>query len=127
MQRLISLSLLVVAIGCSNGGNAPGGVGGASGASGLGGTTGDAGTGAGGASGGAGGANGAGGTGGVNACGSTTCPAGQVCCNASCGLCTAPGGSCIEKVCSDLRYYYTCGRLVCNPSQPRADASAPST
>jgi len=32
-------------------------------------------------------------------CGSVTCPTGQVCCNASCGICTAPGGACIQVVC----------------------------
>jgi hypothetical protein len=32
-------------------------------------------------------------------CGSTTCPSGQVCCNASCGICTPPGYSCIQLAC----------------------------
>jgi len=31
----------------------------------------------------------------VAMCGPTVCPAGQVCCNASCGICTPPGGACI--------------------------------
>lgn len=35
------------------------------------------------------------------ACGAVTCGAGQVCCNASCGICTAPGETCTEQVCSD--------------------------
>jgi len=33
------------------------------------------------------------------ACGSTNCPSGQVCCNSSCGICTDPGGVCIQMVC----------------------------
>jgi hypothetical protein len=33
------------------------------------------------------------------ACGSKTCPEGQVCCNASCGLCAPPGGACIQIAC----------------------------
>jgi hypothetical protein len=32
-------------------------------------------------------------------CGKNTCPAGQVCCNASCGICTPPGGVCIQIAC----------------------------
>jgi hypothetical protein len=35
------------------------------------------------------------------ACGSTICPSGQVCCNASCGICTEPGGVCIQLACVD--------------------------
>ncbi|HEY8427119.1 MAG TPA: hypothetical protein VIL20_02045 [Sandaracinaceae bacterium] len=34
-------------------------------------------------------------------CGPVTCAAGQVCCNASCGLCLEPGGSCTGQECSD--------------------------
>jgi hypothetical protein len=37
-------------------------------------------------------------TGGV-ACGPKTCPAGQVCCNESCGICTDPGGFCTQQFC----------------------------
>jgi hypothetical protein len=33
------------------------------------------------------------------ACGSKTCPSGQVCCNASCGICTPPDGACTQQVC----------------------------
>jgi hypothetical protein len=32
-------------------------------------------------------------------CGPTVCPVGQVCCNASCGICTEPGGVCIQIAC----------------------------
>lgn len=34
-------------------------------------------------------------------CGPVTCGAGEVCCNASCGFCTPPGGSCTEQACID--------------------------
>ena len=32
-------------------------------------------------------------------CGPVTCDVGQVCCNASCGLCTALGASCSQALC----------------------------
>jgi hypothetical protein len=32
-------------------------------------------------------------------CGDQTCGAGLVCCNASCGICTPPGGVCIQIAC----------------------------
>lgn len=32
-------------------------------------------------------------------CGDTTCDTGQVCCNASCGICTPPDGACIQIAC----------------------------
>jgi hypothetical protein len=35
------------------------------------------------------------------ACGSATCATGQVCCNASCGICTPPGGACIQIACDN--------------------------
>jgi len=34
-------------------------------------------------------------------CGRATCAAGQVCCNASCGICTPPGGACIQLACAE--------------------------
>ncbi len=34
-------------------------------------------------------------------CGKNTCAAGQTCCNASCGICTAPGNVCIQMFCPD--------------------------
>ncbi len=34
-------------------------------------------------------------------CGKNTCSGGQVCCNASCGICTEPGGACIQRVCDE--------------------------
>jgi hypothetical protein len=33
-------------------------------------------------------------------CGMNTCNAGDVCCNASCGICTPPGGFCIQLACT---------------------------
>jgi hypothetical protein len=32
-------------------------------------------------------------------CGDVTCAEGQVCCNPSCGICTAPGGACTAQLC----------------------------
>jgi hypothetical protein len=37
------------------------------------------------------------GTGG--SCGSKTCPQGESCCNASCGICAPPGGACTQQAC----------------------------
>lgn len=34
-------------------------------------------------------------------CGKTLCHGSQVCCNASCGICTPPGGACIQLACVD--------------------------
>ena len=38
---------------------------------------------------------------GGEACGAVTCGDGLVCCNASCGICTPPDGSCIAVQCTD--------------------------
>jgi hypothetical protein len=35
----------------------------------------------------------------VETCGNTVCPAGQTCCNASCGICTPPGWACTQIAC----------------------------
>ena len=40
------------------------------------------------------------GTGSGVACGTKTCAAGQICCNASCGICTPPDGVCTQQICS---------------------------
>ena len=118
------------------GGNDAGGRGGTTGNAGTGGgaagTTGAAGSsggrgGAGGATGnagagGRGGASGAGGAGGGLACGPAKCTVGEVCCNASCGVCTPPGAGCSAIVCDPPKYQYTCGQRICNPNQPRVDA-----
>ena len=34
-------------------------------------------------------------------CGATVCGQGMVCCNESCGICTPPGGVCIQIACVD--------------------------
>jgi len=34
-----------------------------------------------------------------SSCGSITCAAGEVCCNASCSLCAAPGAACTQELC----------------------------
>ena len=34
-------------------------------------------------------------------CGDIVCPDGEVCCNASCGICTPPGGVCTQQACDD--------------------------
>jgi hypothetical protein len=34
-----------------------------------------------------------------DACGTITCSYGQVCCNASCGICVPPGGTCTQLAC----------------------------
>jgi hypothetical protein len=34
-------------------------------------------------------------------CGSATCDTGEVCCNASCGICTKPGQGCTKQFCVD--------------------------
>ncbi len=34
-------------------------------------------------------------------CGAKTCPVGQVCCNASCGICTPPDGMCTQQFCEE--------------------------
>jgi hypothetical protein len=36
-------------------------------------------------------------------CGNATCPKDQVCCNASCGICTPPDGACIQIACLPAR------------------------
>jgi hypothetical protein len=35
----------------------------------------------------------------VTPCGDTVCTGGDVCCNASCGICTPPDGACIQIAC----------------------------
>jgi hypothetical protein len=36
------------------------------------------------------------------ACGPTTCASGEVCCNASCGICTPPDGFCTQQACEPV-------------------------
>ena len=35
-------------------------------------------------------------------CGTALCDEGEVCCNSSCGICTKPGGACIQLACARL-------------------------
>jgi hypothetical protein len=49
------------------------------------------------------------------ACGKNTCAVGEVCCNASCGICTAPGGGCTKQLCSD------------DPPPPKGEACGKNT
>jgi hypothetical protein len=100
----------------ATGGSAGAGGGAATGGNaGTGGRGGNAGTGGSPGTGGVGGSAGTGGAGGTRdgatdvpvtsdgpdgvACGQVLCPAGRVCCNASCGICTPPGTACIQIAC----------------------------
>jgi len=47
--------------------------------------------------------------GGGVSCGKNTCSEGEVCCNASCGICTPPDGACIQLACEEN----ACDRTVC--------------
>jgi hypothetical protein len=38
----------------------------------------------------------------AEACGPNTCAVGQVCCNASCGICTEPDGFCTQQACEPV-------------------------
>ena len=49
-------------------------------------------------------------------CGPTICPTGTVCCNESCGICVAPGGSCSELACVDAGLPI-CGATSCGPGE----------
>ncbi len=66
-------------------------------------------------------------------CGSRTCAVGEECCNASCGICVAPGGACTQQACSPVcpavactlacQYGFQkgpdgCEICVCNPPPP---------
>jgi hypothetical protein len=52
-------------------------------------------------------------------CGPVACTGGQVCCNASCGICTEPGASCTNKDCSrpEAPLSELCGPNTCNVGQ----------
>ncbi|NOY90055.1 MAG: hypothetical protein GXP55_02515 [Deltaproteobacteria bacterium] len=53
--------------------------------------------------------------GGSVVCGASTCSGGQVCCNASCGICADPGEGCIAIACTDagLPDAGSCGATTC--------------
>jgi hypothetical protein len=50
-------------------------------------------------------------------CGDRTCGAGTVCCNASCGICTAPGNVCIQIACEPDDRDTTCSTVLCGPGK----------
>jgi hypothetical protein len=53
-------------------------------------------------------------------CGPNTCNVGDVCCNASCGICTAPGESCSQTPCrfgAQVPSNIRCGLSICNTGQ----------
>jgi hypothetical protein len=50
------------------------------------------------------------------ACGNATCPEGTECCNASCGICVSPGGTCIQQVCDPSPP--SCPDVMCTLSCP---------
>jgi hypothetical protein len=56
----------------------------------------------------------------ITMCGPNTCNVGQVCCNASCGTCVAPGATCDQTQCAGAPRAPTnvlCGRGQCNDGQ----------
>ena len=58
-------------------------------------------------------------------CGLVGCAAGEVCCNASCGICTPPGGTCTNKICGrpEVPLSELCGPNTCNVGQVCCNAS----
>ncbi|GAB1315648.1 hypothetical protein MFIFM68171_05858 [Madurella fahalii] len=56
------------------------------------------------------------------ACGPNVCASGQVCCNASCGICAMPGEACTEQAClgpqcgPDVDFFCPLGQVCCNES-----------
>lgn len=62
----------------------------------------------------------------ISMCGRNTCNTGQVCCNASCGVCVAPGATCDKRQCSGAPRTPTavlCGTAQCNDGQVCCNAS----
>ena len=58
------------------------------------------------------------------ACGPSRCDPGQVCCNASCGICGAPGVPCNQMICGvPPPVSVMCGRNTCNVGQVCCNAS----
>jgi hypothetical protein len=59
------------------------------------------------------------------ACGTARCAPGKVCCNASCGTCTAPGERCSQRVCgmNPLNESQSCGPATCNVGEVCCNAS----
>lgn len=62
----------------------------------------------------------------ISMCGRNTCNTGQVCCNASCGVCVAPGATCDKQQCPGAPRTPTairCGTAQCNDGQVCCNAS----
>lgn len=62
----------------------------------------------------------------ISMCGRNTCNTGQVCCNASCGICVAPGATCDHQQCAGAPRAPTavlCGKGQCNDGQVCCNAS----
>lgn len=62
----------------------------------------------------------------ISMCGANTCNVGQVCCNASCGVCVAQGSTCDKTQCTGAPRIPTavlCGRAQCNDGQVCCNAS----
>jgi len=59
------------------------------------------------------------------ACGQVVCAAGQECCNSSCGICTAPGERCSQRVCGlpSMAQSERCGMNTCNAGQVCCNSS----
>jgi hypothetical protein len=60
----------------------------------------------------------------ARACGDRTCGAGTVCCNASCGICAAPGNVCIQIACEPDDQGATCSTVLCGPGKLCMEAPA---
>jgi hypothetical protein len=61
---------------------------------------------------------------GPQACGTTTCSKDTVCCNASCGICTAPGGACLQIACDPATAGKRCADLGCAKDESCMDTPA---
>jgi hypothetical protein len=61
---------------------------------------------------------------GAHACGPESCGGGDVCCNASCGICSAPGEVCIQIACDPDNAGSRCGELSCPTGQRCMEAPA---
>jgi hypothetical protein len=60
----------------------------------------------------------------ARACGDRTCSEGTECCNASCGICTAPGNVCIQIACEPGDHDTTCKTTLCGPGDICMDTPA---
>ncbi len=65
-------------------------------------------------------------------CGNTVCKNGDVCCNASCGICTPPGGVCTQQACAPTGgckqialciqgYTWSTKKCACVPVKPKGN------